>query len=394
MSAVELSREDARRIALHAQGFGKARPKKVTAKHLLGVVDTVGGVQVDAVNVMARAHLMTFFSRVGPYDEAVLHKLWEPGGGLIEYWMHGTSLMRYDTWPDFAWRMRMPPHKAYRFEDDEVRKSLANLQREVDLRGEVSAQELEERTQKKEPWWDWTVTKTRLELLHRRGTISVARKPSFERSYLSLFEALPDDVVARRDAIDTDAAKRACVLLAARALGVATIKDIRFYVWMSAAEAKRTVDQLIADGELLPATVAGTKGPWYLHPQAQLKPIDAAALVNPFDPLMWERDRIRTLFGFDYVLEIFVPEPKRVYGYYVLPFLLGEEFVARVDLKSDRANKQLLVQASYAEFGVDQDEVATALAHELREVARWQGLGDVVVKDKGDFADRLGAEFR
>ena len=393
MAAVELSRAEARRIALAAQGFGKPRPKgKVTAKHLLGVVDTLGGVQVDTVNVMARAHLMTFFSRVGPYDEAVLHKLWQPGGGLVEYWMHGTSLMRYDTWPLFAWRMRSKPHRAYNYESDEVRKALAALQREVDLRGEVTAGELEVRTKPKEPWWDWTATKSRLELLVRAGSITTGRKPNFERTYLSLFESIPDHIVAARDAIDSDDAKRRSVLLAARALGVARQKDLTFYVWMQAATARAVIKQLVADGELLEAKVEGLKGPWFLHPEAaKPKSVQAAALVNPFDPMMWRRDRIQDLFGFDYVLEIFVQEPKRQYGYYVLPFLFGEDFVARVDLKSDRKNKALLVQASYAEFGVDLDEVVPALCNELREVARWQGLSDVVVKEKGDLAKRLGA---
>ncbi len=390
----QLSRAQARRIALAAQGLAEPRPKRVTKKHLLDVVDTIGGVQVDTVNVMARAHLMTFFSRVGPYDEQILHKLWQPGGGLVEYWMHGTSLMRYDTWPLFAWRMREQPHSAYKADTDEMRKALAALQREVDLRGEVTAGELEERTKPKEPWWDWTATKSRLELLVHSGSISTGRKPNFERTYLSLFENIPDDVVATRDAIDTDAARRASVLVAARALGVARQKELTFYLYMAAAKIRPVLQELVADGELLIAEVEGLKGPWYLHPAA-VKPrsVNAATLLNPFDPMMWRRDRIQDLFGFDYVLEIFVPEAKRLFGYYVLPFLLGEQFVARVDLKADRKAKALLVQASYAEFGVDPDEVLPALVHELREVARWQGLTDVVVKEKGDLAKKLAATF-
>jgi uncharacterized protein YcaQ len=392
VAAIELSRAEARRIALAAQGFAKPRPKtKVTAKHLLGVVDTLGGVQVDTVNVMARAHLMTFFSRVGPYDEKILQQLWAPGGGLVEYWMHGTSLMRYETWPLFAWRMRAD-RKRHGVDATEVRKALAALQREVDLRGEVTAGELEVRTKPKEPWWDWTATKSRLEYLVTTGAITTGRKANFERTYVSLFESIADDIVAARDAIDTDDARRASVLLAAKALGIARQKDLTFYVWMQAAEARPVVKQLVADGELLEANVEGLKGPWYLHRDA-VKPrsVRAAALINPFDPIMWRRDRIVDLFGFDYVLEIFVPEPKRIFGYYVLPFLLGEHFVARVDLKADRKAKVLLVQASYAEFGVDLDEVLPALVHELQEVARWQGLGDIVVKEKGDLAKRLGA---
>lgn len=385
-----LSREDARRIALAAQGFAKARPKgKVTAKHLLDVVETVGAVQVDAVNVMARAHLMTFFSRLGPYDERVLHKLWTPGGGLIEYWMHGTCLMRYETWPQFAWRMRSE-RKRHGVDQTEHLAALAYLQREVDLRGEVKAAELEERSKPKEPWWDWTVTKSRLEYLVSTGAIATNRLPNFERTYVSLFEAIPDDVVAARNAIDTDASRRACVLMAARSLGVSSLRDIRYYLWMGADELRRVVKDLVADGELLEVSVEGIKAPMYMPPNApKPKPINAAALVNPFDPLMWERDRLRRLHGFDYVLEIFVPEAKRQYGYYVMPFLLGEEFVARVDLKADRKNKHLLVQASYAEFGTDLDEVVPALARELREVARWQGLDDVIVKPKGDLAPAL-----
>jgi uncharacterized protein YcaQ len=240
------------------------------------------------------------------------------------------------------------------------------------LRGEVTAGELEIRTKPKEPWWDWTVTKSRLEYLVTTGAIATGRKPNFERTYVSLFEAVPDDV------------------LAARALGVARQKDLTFYVWMPAAHARPIVRELVADGALLEARVEGLKGPWYLHPDA-VKPraVAAATLLNPFDPMMWRRDRIVDLFGFDYVLEIFVPEHKRVFGYYVLPFVLGEDFVARVDLKADRKAKALLVQASYAEFGVDLDTVVAALAHELHEVARWQGLGEVVVKPKGDLAKRL-----
>lgn len=393
---MELSRADAARIALAAQGFAKPRPKsKVTAKHLLGVVDTVGGVQIDAVNVMARAHLMTFFSRVGPYDEQVLHKLWAPGGGLLEYWMHGTCLMRADSWPAFAWRMRADRIR-HGVDAKAAAKALAALQQEVDLRGEVTAAELEVRTKKKEPWWDWTPTKSRLEYLMSIGAISVGRKPNFERIYMSLFEAVPDDVVAARDVMDSEAARRACVLMSARALGVSSVRDIRFYLWMATASVKRVVADLVADGELLPVTVEGVKTPSFVPAAAlktRTKAINAAALVNPFDPLMWERERVRNLFGFDYVLEIFVPEAKRIYGYYVMAFLLGEEFVARVDLKSDRKLKHLLVQASYAELGVDLDVVVPALAHELREIARWQGLLDVVVKPKGDLAKRLAKEF-
>ena len=168
------------------------------------------------------------------------------------------------------------------------------------------------------------------------------------------------------------------------------IKDIRYYLWMGAAEVRAIIKELVADGELLEVRVEDMKAVHYMVPSApKPKPIDAAALVNPFDPLMWERDRFRNLLGMDYVLEIFVPEAKRIYGYYVMPFLLGEEFVARVDLKADRKAGALLVQGSYAEFGADLDEVVPALAHELREVARWQGLADVVVKPKGDLAKKL-----
>jgi uncharacterized protein YcaQ len=388
--SVELTRDEARRIALAAQGFTRPRPRKVTAKHLLGVVDTVGGVQIDAVNVMARAHLMTFFSRLGPYNEDLLHKLWQPGGGLVEYWMHGTCLMRYDTWPLFAWRMRKPPHRAYNADSEEMQTALKLLQREVDLRGEVTANELEERTKPKEPWWDWTATKSRLELLLTQGTITAGRKRNFDKTYVSLFEALPDDVVAARDAISTDEALRRSIALAARSLGVAKQNELTFYVWMQAPAARAAIKQLVADGELLVTQVEGLKGPYYMHRDAVVPPaVDVAALVNPFDPLMWRRERIADLFGFDYVLEIFVQEHKRQFGYYVLPFLLGEQFVARVDLKADRGAKALLVQASYAEFGVDLDAVVPANVAELRTLADWLGLTDIVVKKKGDLAARL-----
>jgi uncharacterized protein len=387
-ATVELSRADARRIALRAQGFGSPRPKRVTKKHLLRVLDQVGGVQIDAVNVLTRAHFFPFFSRLGPYDPALLHDLMAPGGGVVEYWMSGTCLMPYERWPLLAWKMR---ESRIRLDDDGMA-ALASLQREVDLRGEVTAAELEERTKPKEPWWDWTATKRRLEYLLWTGQITAGRRGNFERTYLSLFEVFPDEIVAARDAIDTEESLRACVLLMAHALGVATAHDVCNFLWMKRAVGKRVLNELVAEGVLVAARVEGVKDLCYSPPAAlKAKPVHAAALVNPFDPFMNSRRRIRDMFGFDYILEIYVPEAKRQYGYYVLPFLLGEQFVARVDLKADRKGRALLVQASYAEFGVDLAEVADALAHELRELARWQGLSDVVLKTKGDFAKPLAA---
>ena len=237
-------------------------------------------------------------------------------------------------------------------------KALAALQHEVDLRGEVTAGELEVRTKKKEPWWDWTPTKSRLEYLVATGAISTGRKPNFERTYMSLFEACPITWSRRVTPSTPTPPAAASVMLAARGARRRRQKDITFYMWMQAASARKVIKELVADGELLEVEIEGLKGPFYMHPKAaRPRTVNAAALVNPFDPMMWRRDRISDLFGFDYVLEIFVPEAKRVFGYYVLPFLLGDEFVARVDLKADRKAERAARAGEHAEFGVDLDEV-------------------------------------
>lgn len=391
MPPVAISRAEARRIALAAQGFGRPRPARPTRRHVRAVFDTVGAVQIDAVNVLVRSHYLPFFSRLGPYDRAALDALTGPNGDIVEYWCHAACLVPAATWATLAWRMR--DERSWPTVRDAVAKKpelLTTLLTEVGARGEVSAGELERRDRPKEPWFDWSRTKLLLEYLFLKGEVTAGRRPNFERMYSLPDTRLPRDVVDARASIGTDESKRASLLLAARALGVGTARDIGEYIGMRQTHATPCLRALVGEGVLADARVEGVEAPMYLHRDAaRPRRIDAAALVSPFDSLVWQRDRAEELFGFRYRIEIYVPKPKRVHGYYVLPFLLGERFVARVDLKADRSSGHLLVQASYLEPGDDADEVAPALMAELRDMARWLGLDDVIVRPAGDLAPHL-----
>ena len=373
----------ARRIALAAQGFAITRPASTNAGQVRRAIDRLGLLQIDSVNVLTRAHYLPLFSRLGNYDSTHLDTLaWgrKSKRGLFEFWAHEASLLPMASQP--LWRWRMAQASA-----DHAGKNKLNLfrrrkaafidgvRRQIADRGPLAASDLEEGTGKTGPWWGWSDAKYALEWLFYAGEVTTAtRRGAFERVYDLTERVLPADILAQPTPSSADA-QRELLRQSARALGVATEKDLRDYFRLGVADTKARLAELVEAAELLPVEVEGWKNPAYLDPGArQPRRIEAQALLAPFDPLIWERDRTLRLFNFFYRIEIYTPVAKRKHGYYVLPFLLGDRLVARVDLKSDRANGRLLVPAAHLEPGIEAGAVAGPLKDELRLMADWLGL--------------------
>ncbi len=405
--AERLSRAQAARIALAAQGFAEPRPSgAVTMRHVQRVVDRLGVVQIDSVNVLARSQYLPFFSRLGPYDTALLDRARDRRPRrVVEYWGHAASLVPPSTIPLLRWRMARAREEAWggmRRAELEHPGLVEVILGEVRARGPITAVGLERAIEHDAPrdrtdWgWNWSVVKRLLELLFWAGEISSAGRTSqFARLYDLPERVLPPDVVATPTPTD-DEAHRRLVSISARACGVAGEYSLRDYFRLGAAPTAVAIASLVADGELRPVQVEGWSKPAYLHAQARRpRRVRARALVSPFDSLVWERARARALFGFDYRIEIYVPGPQRRFGYYVLPFVLGDTIVARVDLKADRQADagagMLRVQAAWAEPGAPPD-TAAELAAELGQLAGWLGLSSVQVAGPGDLAPALAEQ--
>jgi uncharacterized protein YcaQ len=394
-----MSAAEARRVALAAQGF--AEPplgREVDVRALRSrVVGRVGLIQIDSVNVLQRAHYLPAFSRLGPYDTDLLDRLSHRAPRrLFEYWGHEASLIPVDLQPHLRGRMARAHDDAWggmRRVASERPDLVAAVLEDVRERGPLTAAQLahhDEPRGAKGPWWDWSDVKRALEFLFWSGEITSARRRRFERLYDVPERVLPKDVVAAPTP-PIDEAQRTLLRAAAAAMGVATASDLRDYFRIPAADARPRIAELVEAGDLLPVAVEGWSQEAFLAPGARIpRRVEARALVGPFDSLVWERPRVERLFGFRYRIEIYVPKEQRVHGYYVLPFLLGDRLVARVDLKAERATRTLLVQAAHAEPGHDTGETAEALAAELDRLAGWLGLDDVAVAPRGDLARRIG----
>jgi len=395
-----LSAAEARRVAIGAQGLARPRPAGTPgARQLRIMAERLGAIQIDSVNVLARAHHLPGFSRLGPYDLADLDRLSQRAPRrLFEYWGHEASLLPVRLHPHLRWRMDRAADEAWggmRAVHRERPELLGQVLEDVRARGPVSARDLaaEERPRRSGPWWDWSDVKRAVEFLFWSGEVTSARRRGFERLY-----DVPERVIPRAilgaPTPPVDEAQRELVRTAARAYGVATERDLRDYFRLPVAEARERVAELTEAGELLRVAVEGWREPAYLHAHAKVpRQATGAALVAPFDPLVWERSRALRLFGMRYRIEIYVPAPQRVHGYYVLPFLLGERLVARVDLKADRQAGVLRVQAAHAEPAAP-PETAQALRAELELMAGWLGLGDVAVAPFGDLAPALAVAGR
>ncbi|NEM08263.1 DNA glycosylase AlkZ-like family protein [Geodermatophilus normandii] len=387
----------ARRIALAAQGFADPRPAGVVdSRQLRRMTDRLAVVQIDSVNVVSRSHYLPAFSRLGAYRRSTLDDFTARRHELFEFWAHEASFLPVRLHPYLRWRMAAAEEQAWG--------SMVRIQRErpgyvaevldrVREAGPVRASELgEARPDRPGSMWNWHAGKVALEWLFYTGVLTArARTTSFERVYDLTERVLPAAVLQTPTPGPADAV-RELVRTAARALGVATERDLRDYFRLRPAQARQAILELADAGDMLPVEVAGWGAPAWLDPAAR-RPrwIRARALLSPFDSLVWERPRVERIFGFRYRLEIYTPAAQRVHGYYVLPFLLGDRLVARVDLKADRQAGVLRVQAAHAEDGVDRAEVGAELAAELRLMAGWLELDDVAVADRGDLAADLTA---
>jgi uncharacterized protein YcaQ len=394
-----LSVAQARRIALAAQGFTDPAPGGVTdMRHLRRVLRRLHLIQMDSVNVLQRAHFMPLYSRLGPYPAGLLERAaYRKPRELFEFWGHEASLITVDLQPLFRWRMSRAQDYAWggmlriARERPEL---IAWVLEEVRRRGPLTAAEIEDDTPRsKDHWgWNWSAVKQALEWLFYTGQVTAAeRTTSFARRYDLPERVLPRAVLETPTPAPEDAF-RALVELSARALGVAAEGELRDYFRLPVTGFKRALAELIEDRVLLPVAVHGWKPRAYLHHEARLpRWVRAATLVSPFDPLIWERARTERLFDLSYRIEIYVPAAQRLYGYYVLPFLLGDRFAARVDLKADRKTGVLQIPAAWMEPTADQEETAAALGVELRRLAGWLGLEAVAKPERGDLAGPLSA---
>jgi uncharacterized protein YcaQ len=386
----------ARRLALAAQGFRDPRHTVPTMRTFSRTLARTGLLQIDSVNVFQRAHYMPLFSRMGRYDTHLLTRVAERRPRrIVEYWAHVAAFMPVDLWPFMRHRMEHYRQRGHAWSGLPERRELVDsLIAQIAERGPTTSRDLDEGLpRRKEHWgWNWSETKRALEYLFLAGDLAVAgRTTQFERLY-----DLPERVVPQRhlDAPTPTRAEAAVELVrrAAASHGVGTERCLRDYYRMSTTDTRQAVAVLVDAGELLPVRVEGWGRPAYLHRDASLpRRVDARALLSPFDPVVWERERAQRLFGFRYRIEIYVPESERVHGYYVLPFLLGDRLVARIDLKADRQAGVLAVRAAFAEAGAPA-ETAAELAAELAEAAVWLGLGEVTVEPRGDLAGALRHE--
>ncbi|WP_298744841.1 winged helix-turn-helix domain-containing protein [uncultured Brevundimonas sp.] len=388
-----LSPRTARRIALAAQGFGRAQPAAPGRSHVRDVARRLGVIQIDSVNVVTRTHYLPAFSRLGDYPrEALEAEAWGARRSLFEYWGHEASLLPLETQPLLRWRMERARGGAMwtglsRF-GREKRYFIDGVLAEIERRGPVTGADFAEGPRGAPGWWSWSDGKRALEWLFWAGRITTKTRRGFERVYDLTERALPRRIVETPTPAEADA-QRELVRIAARAMGVATAADLRDYFRLPLADARDRIAELVEAGELTPVSVRGWRQPAFLGVGARSpRKAAGAAPLSPFDNLIWARDRTERLFGVKVRLEIYTPAHRRTHGYYVLPFLEDEAITARVDLKADRKAGRLLVQAAWREPDATAD-TPERLAAELRRMAGWLGLDTVEAAGRGDLAEAL-----
>ena len=387
MDALSLSQ--ARRVVLAAQQFHAAPKAPKTVASLAAIVRRLGVVQIDSVNVLVRSHYLPLFSRCGPYQRELLESAAYDGAHreLFEYWGHEASLLPLDAFPLFRWRM----DRALRGEGtwgrlkkfvSEHRAAVTAVTQQIRDRGPLGAGEIAgTKTRGPGGWWGWSESKEILEWLFWTGQVTTASRRNFERLYDLTERVLPAELLARE--VAKEDAQRELMTTAARALGVATLRDLRDYFRLPTQDAAHRLNECVEAGVLVPVVVEGWKQQAYRHRDATCpRAVNATALLSPFDSLIWERQRTERLFDFYFRLEIYTPAHKRQHGYYVLPFLHGERVVGRVDLKSDREASRLQVRGGSVEAGVKEKSVVEPLYEELCALARWLGLEGVAITSK------------
>ncbi len=390
--ATALSAAQARRIALAAQGFAGRRPTgRIDRRHLRRLFERINVIQVDSVNVLVRSQELPLFARLGSHPRSMLADAIDDGE-LWEYWAHVAAIVPSSQHRLFRWKMAEDHewrHIARRA--GELPGLVEEVRRRIRDAGPIAAGDLGQRVGPKGSWWSWDDGKIVLEHLFHRGELVAVRRPrDFARQFDLAERVLPASVLDAPTPTETEARKE-LFAIAARSMGVATLEDMADYHRHWRPQSRQPlVAELVEDGVLQPVDVEGWTKPAYLHRDATLpRTVDARALLSPFDSLVWHRDRNERLFDFHYRIEIYTPAAKRVYGYYVLPFLLGDRLVARLDLKADRAAGVLLVQGAYSEAGVDDGEVVEPLIEELALMAGWLGLDTVASTNRGALAVAL-----
>jgi uncharacterized protein YcaQ len=413
----QLSLKDARALVLHAQGLATKPATDDKKSGPIGVIDRLTLLQLDSVNVFERAHYMPVFSRIGSYNKSILddasRPLTETGeqAKLIEYWAHEAAWVKTEDLPLHRFRMDW-----YRYGTDDRRYSrrgwelvqtqhstlLQWIRDELTTRGPLTISEIEhDQNKRKGAWWGWSDVKMILEQMFLVGEVVSAGRDKFSRRYALPEQVLTGDTLARMvdPKPDYDQNLRTLIERAAKAEGVATVKDLADFVRLKIDRVAPRVQELVDSGVLVEIEVEGFKDLGYMHrqwqsavAQSQLSKPNQVTLLSPFDPLTRNRERAIRLFDFDYKIEIYVPEPKRIYGYYTLPLLRNGNLVGRIDLKSERKTRELLVQSAWHELDVKPaavDALAHDLAKHLGEVEAWQGLSATVVADKGNLAPAL-----
>ena len=391
--APSISAASARRMALAAQGFGRPRPAgTIDRRHLRRVLHHTNVLQIDSVNVVTRAHYLPGWSRVGRYPRPLLDRMAYADHELFEYWAHEAALLPVALHPLMRWRMKRAEHmyetwgRMAKLAKDKPR-FVEHVLAIVRDQGPVTAGEIAQQEKRsKEHWgWNWSDEKTALEYLFYAGHVTTAERRNFERVYDVSERVIPRPILDLPTPTEEES-HRELLMLAARSCGVATASDLADYFRLRMPMARPRLAELVEDGRLEAVQVRGWRQPAYVVPGAAVpRRVDARALLVPFDPLIWERDRTERVFGFRYRIEIYVPADKRTHGYYVLPFLLGDSLVARVDLKSDRKAGVLRVQSAWAEPDAPA-HTADALTEELRGLADWLELDDVGVTGRGSLA--------
>lgn len=392
----ELSLAEARRLALAAQGFGEPRPRgRVDRRHLRRAMRQMGVVQIDSVNVLVRSQELPLFARLGPHPRTLIPEASE-AGELFEYWVHEACHVPTELHPLFRWQMAQR-HRWRGINELDGRRPgfIDEVERRVASDGPLAASDLAQRVGKKGSWWDWDDGKVALEYLFWTGRLSARRRPTdFARLYDLTERVIPAEVLAQPTPSESDARKELLVRAAGH-LGVATAEDLVDYHRQRMAPCRPLLADLVAEGRLEQVRVEGWDRPAFLRTGERLpRRVDARAMLSPFDPVVWCRPRVERLFGFRYRIEIYVPAPKRQYGYYVLPFLLGDRLVARVDLKADRRRRVLMVQGAFLEPTASMEAVCGPLASELLSMAEWLDLDSVEVIGRGDLASPVAGALR
>jgi uncharacterized protein len=426
--AITLSLPEARRLAVASQGFGR-RPSTPTVGRLRKLASRLQAFQIDSVNVLVRAHYLPAFARLGPYPMDALDSLAYRKRELFEYWGHAACLLPISLYPLMRYRMHAAQTQEYMASEPGA--ALAKVYAEVAEHGPITAAELSNPGKRSGNWWGWSSGKAMIEHLYDSGLVAIAGRRGFDRLYDLAERVIPQSALDAPVPPREEAMKR-LICLGAKASGVGTFRDITGYFttdgWRDRLApgprwerpegsagarpkpiAKRLVAELVEEERLLAAQVDGWREPAYIHPGTRVpRSVDARALVSPFDSLVWAiddptgaargtnggqgpapRSRVERLFGMRYTLEIYVPPPKRVYGYYVVPFLLGDTLVARCDLKTDRQRKVLMVRSAFLEPGQDARRVVSELAGELSRMQAWLELDQIEVAERGDLAAEL-----